>query len=81
MNAPKPKLIVVLAFDIGDDGMLGPAMDPVQFETEDRAKRHARDLSERHAGVIAWSRTADPDLGEFGEPVELVRYGDIPDLE
>ncbi|WDR04044.1 hypothetical protein PSQ19_08555 [Devosia algicola] len=81
MDAPRPKLIVVLAFDPGDDGMLGPAMEPMQFETEDRAKRFARDLADKHAGVIAWSRTADPDLGEFGDPVELVRYGDVPDLE
>lgn len=81
MNTPNPKLIVVLAFDADEEGILGPAMDPVQFETEDRAKRFARDLSAKHAGVIAWSRTADPDLGEFGDPVELVRYGQVPDLE
>ena len=81
MQTPNPKLIVVLAFDPGEDGVLGPVMDPQQFETEDRAKRYARDLSEKHAGVIAWARTADPDLGEFGDPVELVRYGEVPDLE
>lgn len=79
-SAP-PKLIVVLAFDKDEDGTLGPAGQPQQFDSEDRARRLARDLSTRHAGVIAWSRTADPDLGEYGEPVELARYGEVPDLE
>lgn len=81
MDKPKPKLIVVMAFDPGEDGTLGPAMEAKQFETEDRAKRFARDLADKHAGVIAWSRIADPETQEFGDPVELVRYGEVPDLE
>jgi hypothetical protein len=76
-----PKLIVVLAFDRDEEGTLGPAFEPMQFETEDRAKRFARDISGKHAGVIAWSRQADPDMGDYGEPVELARFGDVPDME
>jgi hypothetical protein len=38
-------------------------------------------LSGKHAGVIAWSRTAQPDIGEYGDPVELARYGEVPDME
>jgi hypothetical protein len=33
-------------------------------------------LALTHAGVIAWSRTGDPDLGDWGP---LVRTGVIPD--
>ena len=29
--------------------------------------------------VIAWSRTGDPDLGEWGPPEVLFRTGTIPD--
>jgi hypothetical protein len=76
-----PKLIVVLAFDKDEEGILGPAFDPIQFETEDRAKRYARDIADKHSGVIAWSRAADPDMGDYGEPVELARFGEVPDLE
>jgi hypothetical protein len=76
-----PKLIVVLAFDRDEEGTLGPAFEPMQFETEDRARRFARDISGKHAGVIAWSRQADPDMGDYGEPVELARFGDVPDME
>lgn len=81
MTTAPPKLIVVLAFDKDEEGTLGPAMEPMQFDNEDRAKRTARDLSQKHAGVVAWSRTADPDMGDYGEPVELARYGEVPDME
>lgn len=32
-----------------------------------------------HVGVIAWSRTGNPDLGDWGPPEVLVRTGIIPD--
>lgn len=80
MTTPQ-RLIVVMAFDRGADGQLGPSGEAMQFESEDRAKRKAADLADKHAGVVAWSREAQPDLGEYGDPVELARYGDVPDLE
>jgi hypothetical protein len=47
------------------------------------AARSARALAARlaptHAGVIAWSRTGDRELGDCGLPVFLVRTGVIPD--
>lgn len=46
-----------------------------------RAKTRAAELSRKHAGVIAWARDADPKIGEYGEPVEIARYGDVPDME
>lgn len=75
------KLIVLMAFDESADGELVLAFEPKQVETEDRAVREARALSNRHAGVIAWARDADPAIGENGPPVELFKHGKIPDLE
>lgn len=77
-----PKLIVLAAFDRDPDtGELVPAFEPKEMPDEDRAKRMARDLKDQHTGVIAWSRTADPDMGEFGPPETLAVYGEVPDME
>ena len=32
-----------------------------------------------HVGVIDWARMGDPELGDWGPPVLLVRTGVIPD--
>ena len=48
---------------------------------EDQAKRQARMLKDQHTGVIAWSREAQPDIGEFGPPDILVVYGEVPNME
>lgn len=77
----KGKLIVLAAFNKDDEGNLVPAFDPRQVDTEDRAKREARLIADSHAGVVAWSRDADPGLGEYGPPVVLFQAGEIPDLE
>ncbi|MFD1986486.1 hypothetical protein ACFSOZ_29030 [Mesorhizobium newzealandense] len=76
-----PKLIVVVAFDRGEDGELFPAFGPADQQSEDRAIRTARALAAKHAGVIAWSREADPALGEYGPPNTLFVSGDVPDME
>lgn len=75
------RLIVLIAFDYDDEGTLQPAFEPREMPDEDRARRAALDLSRHHAGVLAWSRSADPQLGEYGEPVELARYGATPEME
>ena len=74
-----PKLIVVAAFDRGEDGELFPAFGPADQQSEDRAIRTARALAAKHVGVIAWSRTLDPETGDYSDPVELIRIGTIPD--
>lgn len=76
-----PKLIVVMAFDRGDDGELSTVFGPQDYATEERAVRQAQSLAPLHAGVIAWSREANPDIGEYGEPTTLFQSGDIPDME
>lgn len=49
--------------------------------TKDQARRQARMLKDQHTGVIAWSREANPDVGEFGPPEVLAVYGDVPEME
>ena len=77
----QPKLIVVAAFDRNEDGELIPAFDPQQQQSEGRAIRLAKGLATKHAGVIAWSREANPELGEYGPPTTLFISGDVPDME
>lgn len=44
----KPKLIVVMAFDRGDDGDLFTAYGPTDQQSEDRAIRTAKALASNH---------------------------------
>lgn len=76
-----PKLMVVMAFDLDEDGELQPAFDPMEQQSEERAVRVAKDLAPKHAGVIAWSREANPMLGAYGDPTTLFVSGDVPDVE
>lgn len=79
--APPTKLIVLLAFDRGEDGELMPAFDAREMQDEATAIRTAKEMARRHVGVITWTRTADLINGEFGEPVILFQNGDVPELE
>ncbi|MEQ1943519.1 hypothetical protein ABMA32_13980 [Mesorhizobium sp. VNQ89] len=76
-----PKLIVAAAFDRGEDGELVAAYGPAEQQSEERAIRTAKALATKHAGVIAWSREANPAIGEYGEPTTLFQAGDVPDME
>lgn len=75
------KLIVLAAFDKNDEGELVPAFEPRQIDTESRAVREAKLMAGQYAGVMAWSRDADPALGEYGPPTILFQAGELPDLE
>lgn len=77
------RLIVLMAFAAGDDGELVPAFEPREMQSEDRAKHEARLMwaSGRYAGVIAWSREAHPDVGEYGAPEVLFQAGETPEME
>lgn len=81
MSETPSKLIVLAAFDRDEEGELRPAFEPREMRDEDQAKRQARMLKDQHAGVIAWSRTADLVNGVFGEPEVLVQYGEVPEME
>ena len=79
--ASPTNLIVVMAVDLADNGELAPAFDAVQFDSEDRALRSARELAKKHRGVIAWSRQAEPNIGEYGPPTTIFQSGEVPDME
>jgi len=77
----KGKLIVLAAFQMNEEGELVPAFDPRQVDTEERARRDARLMADQFAGVVAWSREADPSIGEYGPPVVIFQVGEVPELE
>jgi hypothetical protein len=74
-------LIVLMAFERGEDGELRPAFEAQQMPSEHAAVSRAKLMSRSYVGVIAWKRPAKPDEGEFGEPEVLWQNGDVPDLE
>ncbi len=76
-----PKLIVAAAFDRTEDGELVAVYGPAEQQSEERAIRTAKSLATKHAGVIAWSREANPTIGEYGEPTMLFQAGEVPDME
>ena len=77
----KGKLVVLWAFDRDEDGALQPAFEPREMPDEERAIARARELAQRHVGVIAWSRNVDMVVGDYGPPIELFRHGEVPDLD
>ena len=68
---------VVQAFEQRDDGVM--ATEPKSCPSAGSARALAGRLARTHAGVIAWSRTGEPELGDWGPAVELVRSGTIPE--
>jgi len=76
-----PNLVVLAAFDRDEEGELLPAFEPMQMQSEGSAISKAKQIASDHAGVVAWSRAAEPMVGEYGDPVELYRSGDVPDME
>jgi hypothetical protein len=70
-------LHVVQAFEERDGGIV--PVQPKVCPSAGSARALAVRLAPTHAGVIAWSRTGDPDLGEWGPPEVPVRTGMIPD--
>ncbi len=72
---------VVIPFVKNDDGdLLG--QDPIECRSAHQALSKALQLAKDHAGAIAFSRSGDPNIGEFDDAVELGRFGEVPaDLE
>lgn len=46
---------------------------------ERSAIRMAERLASNGVGAVAFSRVGDPEFDDFDEPVEVVRFGDVPD--
>ncbi|MGE0627585.1 MAG: hypothetical protein AB7O43_07130 [Hyphomicrobiaceae bacterium] len=68
---------VAMAFRRNEEGEL-IALDPIEAPTPAAAVSRARSLAAKEAGAIAFSRTGDPELGEFQDAVVLVALGDVP---
>lgn len=79
-NIKSHVLVVLAAFDRDDEGNLYPAFEARQIPDEARAVREAKTIADKHAGVIAWSRSADPAVGEYGEPKVLYQHGEVPEM-
>lgn len=69
---------VVLAFEGSEKGRLIPC-EPIAPQTAGAARRIAERLSHQKAGVVAFSRTGDPDLGDWAEAEVLAVYGEVPE--
>jgi len=59
-------LHVVQAFEERDGGIA--PIQPKVCPSAGSARALAARLSQNYVGVIAWSRTGDPDLGDWGHP-------------
>lgn len=71
----------VLPFVRDDDGNLCPD-EAVECQSSSDAASRARALAATKAGAVAFSRTGDPDVGEFADAVIITKVGDVPaDLE
>jgi hypothetical protein len=69
---------VALAFEKTEEGDL-VALDPMEAQSSTQAISRARTLAATKAGAVAFSRTGDPDIGEFADAVLLFKAGEVPD--
>jgi hypothetical protein len=71
---------VALPF-VQDDGGSPVAGAAEECQSSSGALRRAELLSKTTGcvGAVAFSRTGDPLIGEFGDAQLLRRYGDVPD--
>ena len=69
---------VAMGFERDEEGEL-IALDPMEAGTPSIAISRARSLAASKAGAIAFSRTGDPDVGEFQDAVVLFKAGEVPE--
>ena len=68
---------VSMGFTRNEEGDL-VALDPVESHSPGVAISPARALAAKNAGAVAFSRTGDPDVGEFADAKVLWQCGEIP---
>jgi hypothetical protein len=70
---------VALPFVAADDG-IAPG-DAVECFNPNAAIMRAEALSRKpgHIGAVAFSRTGDPAIGDFGDAKVIKKLGDVPD--
>jgi hypothetical protein len=70
---------VALPFRRTEDGIAaGEAQEmPSEYAAIRRAEAMARDAA--NAGALAFKRSGDPNLGNFGDAILLKAFGEVPD--
>lgn len=74
---PKVTYYAVLPFTIGPRGKLTEGQ-AIPATSEDHAIRLARRMEPTVAGAVAFSRTGNPELGDYDDAVILEIVGAVP---
>ncbi len=53
--------------------------EPIEAQQSYAARTTAEALAKQHGGAIAFSRTGDPQSGEFEDAVVIARFGVVPE--
>jgi hypothetical protein len=77
-NPASVTIHVALCFRRNADGEL-EADQPLQTPSAEAAKRRAQRYAEAGGGGVAFSRTGDPQLGDWRDAVMLGVYGEVPE--
>lgn len=68
---------IVQSFERGKKGMLIPDL-PKQARDEAHCQLLAERLAAQKASVVAFSRTGDPDAGDWDDAVVIKQFGELP---
>lgn len=68
---------VVVPYKLAKRGRLVDGQ-PQTTQSADLARRLADRIREQHDGVVAFSRTGDPETGDWEDAVILAAYGRVP---
>ena len=69
---------VALPFVRTDDGMTAGQAQEMPNETAAIRRAEAMSRDPANAGALAFKRTGDPSIGEFGDATLLKAFGDVP---
>ena len=67
----------VLPFVRNEDGELCPD-EAIECHSSISAAAHARTMAAGRAGAVAFSRTGDPDVGDYADAVIIATVGEVP---
>ncbi len=67
---------VVVPFTQDHDGNLVP-LEPAEAPNAETARRRARLAADKHGGAVAFSRTGDPNTGDFQDAKMIAAFGAV----
>ena len=73
---PAVTYYVAIPFSRDEDGNLLPD-EAKECPSGDRAKRMAQSMADKHAGAIAFSRSGDPEHGDFQDAQVIAVFGAV----